>query len=275
MENDLRGQVKTVLTIAGSDCSGGAGIQADLKTIFAHGLYGMSVITALTAQNTCGVYAIQNALPGMIGAQLHAVLEDIPPDAIKIGMLAGKQEIFAVSENLHKLKNKVPMVIDPVMAATSGGRLLQEDAISVLEKELFPLASLLTPNLPEAEALCGFSIKRKEEMEKAASVLYERTGSAVLVKGGHLQECADDLLLTDDGQFWFPGRKILTFNTHGTGCTLSSAIACNLALKKSLPEAVQAAKIYVENALHAGLDLGSGSGPLWHAVSVNRGGEWS
>ncbi len=259
--------MKKVLTIAGSDCSGGAGIQADLKTIAAHKLYGMSVLTALTAQNTTGVYGVLEATPDFVAAQLDAVFTDIVPDAVKIGMVSSEAIIKAIAERLsfYKAEN---IVVDPVMVSTSGSRLLSEGAISALREGLFPLAALLTPNIPEAEALCGFSIKGEADMMKAAEMIGRECDTAVLVKGGHLINDAMDYLYTKEGGEWFRAERIDNPNTHGTGCTLSSAIACGLAQGKTLPESIKAAKEYLTGALRAGLDLGKGSGPLDHVYRV-------
>lgn len=255
--------MKTVLTIAGSDPSGGAGIQADIKTITVHGLYAMSAVTALTVQNTLGVFAAQPVEPALVARQIDCVFEDIRPDAVKLGMLGNAAVIRAVAERLrfHGAEN---MVLDPVMVSTSGRRLLDEPAVKLLEQALFPLARLITPNLPEAEALCGCPVRNREEMERAARLLAERTGAAVLLKGGHLAGCADDLLIDRGAVRWFPGERIDNPNTHGTGCTLSAAIACHLARGQSLPESVSQAKAYLTGALKAGLNLGGGNGPLNH-----------
>lgn len=259
--------MKKVLTIAGSDCSGGAGIQADLKTIAAHKLYGMSVITALTAQNTTGVYGVLEANPDFVAAQLDAVFTDIVPDAVKIGMVSSEAIIEVIAERLsfYKAKN---IVVDPVMVATSGSRLLSDGASSALRERLFPLATVLTPNIPEAEALCGLSIKSEADMIKAAEAIAKESGTAVLVKGGHLVNDAMDYLYTKEGGQWFRAERIDNPNTHGTGCTLSSAIACGLARGLSLPESIKSAKEYLTGALRAGLDLGKGSGPLDHVYRV-------
>ncbi len=259
--------MKKVLTIAGSDCSGGAGIQADLKTIAAHKLYGMSVITALTAQNTTGVYGVAETSPDFVAAQLDAVFTDIVPDAVKIGMVSSPAIIEAIAERLsfYKAKN---VVVDPVMVATSGSRLLSEGASSALRERLFPLASVLTPNIPEAEALCGFSVENEADMIKAAEAIGKGCGVAVLVKGGHLVNDAMDYLYTEEGGCWFRAERIDNPNTHGTGCTLSSAIACGLARGLSLAESIRHAKEYLTGALRAGLDLGRGSGPLNHVYAL-------
>lgn len=261
----IRGTMEKVLTIAGSDCSGGAGIQADLKTITAHGMYGMSAITALTAQNTMGVTGIQEAEPEFLQAQLDCIFEDIIPDCIKIGMTSGRELIRVMAGEL-KRHPEIPIVLDPVMVSTSGSRLLTEEAVETLTGQLFPLASLITPNIPEAEVLWGKAIRNREQMELAAEDLADRWGTAVLIKGGHLPGEAGDLLWADGEKNFFTGERIENPNTHGTGCTLSSAIACRIAAGCSLPVSVRLAKEYITEALKAGLDLGRGSGPLNHMV---------
>lgn len=256
--------MKTVLTIAGSDSSGGAGIQADLKTIAAHKLYGMSVITALTAQNTTGVTAILNADADFVAAQLDAVFTDIFPDAVKIGMVSNAAILHVIAEKLRQYR-PTHIVVDPVMVATSGSALLQSSAAQALCAELIPLASLITPNIPEAEALSGEPIADAADMERIGRLLAEKHGVNVLMKGGHRVADANDCLIKQDGAvIWFCGERIDNPNTHGTGCTLSSAIACGLAEGKSLEESISAAKAYLTCLLKAGLDLGKGSGPLDH-----------
>jgi len=252
-----------ILSIAGSDPSGGAGIQADLKTILAHGAYGMSVITALTAQNTLGVYGIYDIPPEFVKAQLDAVMGDIFPDALKIGMVSNAPIIQVLVENLSKHRPK-HIVLDPVMLSTSGSKLLSDAAVHDLIHHLIPMGDLLTPNIPEAEALCSISITTHDHMEKAAQYLYQKFRVPILLKGGHLDKSCDDLLMTDTGPFWISGERLNTTNTHGTGCTLSSAIACQLARGHSLLESVVAAKAYVTQALKSHLDIGAGSGPLDH-----------
>ena len=255
------------LTIAGSDSSGGAGVQADLKTMLALGVYGMSAITALTAQNTTGVAAIFKSSPDFLAAQLDSVFADIPPAALKTGMVfsADLIEVTAAKLKEHQAKN---IVTDPVMVATSGARLLTEDAAAALQEKLLPLATLITPNLPEAEALTGVEIHNKADMEKAARLLQEKSGTSVLCKGGHRFEDADDLLLFGEETIWLRARHIENSNTHGTGCTLSAAIAAYLAKGEKLPLAVRKAKDYITGALTAGLDLGHGSGPLHHGWNI-------
>lgn len=259
--------MKTALTIAGSDCSGGAGIQADIKTMTMHGVYAMSAVTALTAQNTTGVEGIFEVTPEFLRQQLDCIFTDIRPDAVKIGMMSSAGLIGAVAERL-RYYGAERIVVDPVMVATSGSRLLCRDAVGALERELFPLASVITPNIPEAELLSGLHIASAEDMERAAVLLNERYGCAVLCKGGHRAGSADDLLCEKGTLRWFQGRRVDTPNTHGTGCTLSSAIASNLALGTSLAEAVERAKEYVSGALGAMLDLGRGSGPMNHAFCL-------
>ncbi len=257
----------TALTIAGSDCSGGAGIQADLKTMAAHGIYGMSVITALTAQNTVGVYGITEVSPEFAALQLKCVFEDIPPDAVKIGMVANGGIIKALVHALKKYSAK-NIVIDPVMVSTSGSRLLKEEAAEILINQLLPLGNLITPNISESEILCGFPIKDKTAVKKAAQKIYERFRTAVLIKGGHIGSDAADLLY--DGKFqWFESERINNPNTHGTGCTLSSAIACNMAKGYTLSQSIANAKTYLLGAIKDGMDLGKGSGPLNHIYKIN------
>lgn len=255
--------MKTTLTIAGSDSSGGAGIQADIKTMTMHGVYAMSALTALTAQNTLGVRAIYEVTPEFLKAQLDAVFEDIFPDSVKIGMVSLKELICVIADRLtfYGAKN---IVVDPVMISTSGSRLMHPDAVSVLTEELFPLATLVTPNIPEAETLSGKTINEDGDIKKVAKHIADTYHCAVLIKGGHGTHDANDLLYADGEFHWFYGRRIDNPNTHGTGCTLSSAIAANLAKGFSIFESVKRAKDYISDALSAGLDLGAGSGPLMH-----------
>ena len=255
--------LKTALTIAGSDCSGGAGIQADLKTMTMNGVYGMSVITALTAQNTTGVRAIQESTPDFLKQQLDAVFEDIFPDGIKIGMVSSSALICVIADRLryHQAKN---VVVDPVMVATSGSSLMKTDAVETLIRELLPISTLVTPNIPEAEILSGIVIKTREDMVSAAKKIEADNRCAVLLKGGHRINDANDLLCSKGELVWFEGERIDNPNTHGTGCTLSSAIAANLAKGFTLVESVQRAKEYLSGALAAMLDLGHGSGPMMH-----------
>ncbi len=255
--------MNTALTIAGSDSSGGAGIQADIKTMTANGVYGMSAITALTAQNTLGVTGIMEVTPVFLAQQLDAVFSDIFPDAVKTGMVSSSELIRVISEKIKEYK-AINIVVDPVMVATSGAKLISDDAIVTLKEYLLPLATVITPNIPEAEVLSGMTIASEEDMEKAAKLIYETFGCAVLCKGGHKVNDANDLLYYKEGSKWFNGKRINNSNTHGTGCTLSSAIASNLAKGESLEEAVKDAKDYISEALAAMLNLGKGSGPLAH-----------
>ena len=259
--------MRTALTIAGSDSSGGAGIQADIKTMTANGVYAMSAITALTAQNTTGVTGILEVTPEFLALQLDAVFTDIFPDAVKTGMVSSIALIEVIAEKLKSYQAK-NIVVDPVMVATSGARLISEDAIDSLTTRLFPLATLITPNIPEAEILSGRSIKDKEGMEAAAREIYESKGCSVLLKGGHRICDANDLLFNGEQSIWIYGERIQNPNTHGTGCTLSSAIASNLAKGMDLEAAVRCAKRYLSGALAAMLDLGKGSGPLNHAFAI-------
>lgn len=261
---------KTALTIAGSDCSGGAGIQADLKTMTINGVYAMSVITALTAQNTTGVRSILEVTPQCLRDQLDMVFEDIFPDAIKIGMISS-QPLIAVIATALREHGARQIVVDPVMVATSGSSLMQTDAIAALCTQLLPICTLATPNIPEAEVLSGISIQGASEMEAAARKIGDRYGCAVLVKGGHQIYDANDLLYAKGKLTWFAGKRIENPNTHGTGCTLSSAIAANLAKGCTLPDAVARAKAYISAALAAMLNLGHGVGPMDHAFMLNEG----
>lgn len=259
--------MKTALTIAGSDSSGGAGIQADLKTMTVNGVYAMSAITALTAQNTTGVTGIMEVTPEFLGLQLDAVFTDIYPDAVKIGMVSSGKLIEMIADKLQQYKAE-RIVVDPVMVATSGARLISEDAIQVLKDRLLPMATLLTPNIPETEVLSGMEVRTADDMVAAAKLISETYHCAVLCKGGHQLNDANDLLYADGEATWFHGKRINNPNTHGTGCTLSSAIASNLAKGYDLKEAVERAKAYISGALAAGLDLGKGSGPMNHAFAV-------
>ena len=270
-----------VLTIAGSDCSGGAGIQADLKTMSAFDVYGMSVITAVTAQNTCGVTGVQNVTGEMIRLQLEAVMSDIMPDAVKIGMLATADAVEAVADILEKYHVE-HVILDPVMVSTSGRSLLEAEGKEQILRRLFPLAELVTPNIPEAEdilkavdgsvenkrTVSSVQITDQTMMEKAAQEIRQKYGCNVLLKGGHMIQAADDLLYQTQA-VWFPAQRIDCTNTHGTGCTLSSAIASALARGCSLKEAVGIAKVYVRSAMSTGLDLGHGNGPLDHNRSIS------
>ena len=259
--------MKTALTIAGSDCSGGAGIQADLKTMTMNGVYAMSVITALTAQNTTGVRAIQESTPDFLKQQLDSVFEDIYPDAVKIGMAASGGLICVIADRL-KYYGAKNIVVDPVMVATSGSALMKKDALQALVAELLPVSTLVTPNIPEAQVLSGLTIETKEDMMTAAKQIGDSHRCAVLLKGGHSINDANDLLYAEGELVWFEGERINNPNTHGTGCTLSSAIASNLAKGFSLAESVQRAKDYISGALAAMLDLGKGSGPMNHTFDL-------
>ena len=261
--------MKTVLTIAGSDCSGGAGIQADIKTITMHYCYAMSVITALTAQNTTGVYGIEQTSDEFIANQLDCVFTDIFPDAVKIGMLSRPETIKAIAKALRKYQPPI-IVLDPVMISKSGYPLLAPEACETLITELLPLATLVTPNLPEAEAISGMQVSIKEAMRPVAEKIISLGAKAVLVKGGHLNDTADDLLFDGQKEIWFAGQRIATKNTHGTGCTLSSSLAANLAKGMSLEEAVKTSKAYVTEAIAHGITLGSGCGPTHHFVDLYR-----
>lgn len=259
--------MKSVLTIAGSDSSGGAGIQADIKTITAHKLFATSAITALTAQNTTGVTAIHDAPAEFVGQQIQAVFEDIPPDAVKIGMVSSPEIIQTIAEKLQEF-GAMNIVVDPVMVSTSGSKLLADDAQDNLCRLLLPIASVITPNIPEAEVLAGMTIHSLEDMEEAAKIIGSKLYGGVLIKGGHLTETATDLLYYDGEFNWYRQEHIDNPNTHGTGCTLSSAIACNLALGYELPEAIAKAKKYITGALKDDLNLGKGSGPLNHMYAL-------
>ena len=261
-------KMKTALTIAGSDCSGGAGIQADLKTMTMNGVYAMSAITALTAQNTTGVRAIQESTPDFLKQQIDSVFEDIYPDAVKIGMVASSELIRVIAERL-RYYNAKNVVVDPVMVATSGSSLMKNDAVQTLTEELFPIAALVTPNVPEAEVLSGLTIETKEDMMAAAKQISDHYHCAVLLKGGHCIHDANDLLYANGELTWFDGKRINNPNTHGTGCTLSSAIASNLAKGFALSDSVQRAKDYISEALAAQLDLGKGAGPMQHNFGLN------
>jgi len=267
LKTERRFFMKTALTIAGSDSSGGAGIQADIKTMCANGVYAMSAVTALTAQNTTGVYGIFEATPAFLANQLDCIFTDIYPDAVKTGMVSSVALIRVIADKLRQYRAK-NIVVDPVMVATSGSRLIAEDAVDALKKELLPLATVLTPNIPEAEIFSGFSIAGPADMERAARIIGEAYGCAVLLKGGHQVSDADDLLWRDGRGRWFQGQRIDNPNTHGTGCTLSSAIASNLAKGLDLEHSVERAKAYVSGALSAMLDLGAGRGPMDHLFDL-------
>ena len=259
--------MNSVLTIAGSDSSGGAGIQADIKTITAHKLFATSAITALTAQNTTGVFAIHDAPADFVAAELDAIFSDIPPAAVKIGMVSNPDIIRIIAHKLKEYK-EVNIVVDPVMVSTSGSKLLADEAMTALTTLLLPLAAVITPNIPEAEVLTNITIKDSADMEDAAKILAGRLPGGILIKGGHQIETASDLLYFNGRAEWFHGKRINNPNTHGTGCTLSSAIACNLAMGHTLTESINNAKAYLTGALKSGLNLGKGSGPLNHMYAL-------
>ena len=260
--------MKTALSIAGSDSSGGAGIQADIKTMTMNGVYAMTAITALTAQNTLGVRSIQEATPDFLKDQLDAVFEDIFPDAVKIGMVSSSELVRVIAERL-RFYGARNIVVDPVMVATSGASLMKTDAVQTLIDELLPISTVITPNIPEGEVLSGEKIQSKEDMERAAKHIGDAYGCAVLLKGGHCINDANDLLYAGGEIKWFTGKRINNPNTHGTGCTLSSAIASNLAKGYTLEQSVARAKSYISQALGAMLDLGKGSGPMKHNFNLN------
>ena len=259
--------MKTALTIAGSESCGGAGIQADIKTMTANGVYAMSAVTALTAQNTSGVTGIMEVTPEFLKKQLDCIFTDIRPDAVKIGMVSSAGLISAIAEKLWEYRAE-NIVVDPVMVATSGAKLINDDAVATLKEKLLPLAAVLTPNIPEAEVLAEMSVKTEEDMIGAAKKISEVYHCAVLCKGGHKLNDANDLLYRNGTYRWFYGKRIENPNTHGTGCTLSSAIASNLAKGYDLDAAVERAKAYISGALGAMLDLGRGSGPMNHAFDI-------
>lgn len=259
--------MNTALTIAGSDSSGGAGIQADLKTFAAHGVYGMSAITSVTSQNTQGVFGVFDIPTETVASQLDAVFTDIYPDSVKIGMVSSAEIIETIAKKL-KQYNAKNIVLDTVMVSTSGHALLQPDAIDALTSFLFPIADVITPNLHEAQILCGFDIRSENDMVKAAQMIFDKYGVCVLLKGGHLANTSNDLLF-DGTVTWFEGDRIDNPNTHGTGCTLSSAIAANIAMGCDMKTSVKNAKNYITGALLDMLDLGKGSGPLNHMYKIN------
>ena len=261
--------MRTALTIAGSDSSGGAGIQADIKTMISNGVYAMSAITALTAQNTTGVTGIMEATPEFLADQLDNIFTDIYPDAVKIGMVSSNALIETIAKKLRQYEAK-NIVVDPVMVATSGAKLINDEAIEALKSQLLPMATVLTPNIPEAEVLSGMKIETAEDMIKAAAAIGEKYSCAVLCKGGHQLNDANDLLWREGDYKWFQGKRINNPNTHGTGCTLSSAIASNLAKGFDLDTSVERAKKYISGALAAMLDLGKGSGPMDHGFAIKN-----
>lgn len=257
--------MKKVLSIAGSDPSGGAGIQADLKTFMGHKVYGMCAITALTAQNTTGVQGMEGISPQFLEMQLNSIFTDIYPDAVKIGMI-GTGESAQVTAEILKKYPVANVVIDPVMVSTSGSTLLLESAREIYEGKLLPMADLITPNIPEAETLSGITIDSEADMERAAKELSLKYGTSILVKGGHFSSSSSDILYRKDGNvFWYKTDRINTANTHGTGCTLSSSLAANLAYGFSIEDAVKRSKDYITNLLLDGMNLGRGNGPLNHA----------
>ncbi len=255
--------LKKALTIAGSDCSGGAGVQADLKTFSAHGVFGMSVIVSVVAENTCRVIGIQNITPDMIKKQIDAVFEDIEPDAVKVGMLSSPECMATVSEKLKQYKPE-NVVIDPVMYAKNGCPLMEEDSVGFFIKEVLPLAFLLTPNIPEAEKISGMEIKNTNDMKTACRIISEKGSKNILIKGGHSIGDAEDILFDGKDFFSFKSKRINTKNTHGTGCTLSSAIASNLALSINMADSVSLAKEYITGAIEHSLEIGKGHGPTNH-----------
>ena len=262
--------MKTALTIAGSDSSGGAGIQADMKTMTVHGVYAMSALTALTAQNTAGVTDILGIEATFLGSQLDSIFTDISPDAMKLGMIFSAEQVSVIAQKLKKYQAE-NIVIDPVMVATSGSTLTNDETVEALKKKLLPMATVITPNILEAQVLSGMEIRNEEDMIRAATYIYETYGCAVLCKGGHLQGHANDLLIINGERHWFYGKRIENPNTHGTGCTLSSAITANLAKGNELVKAVELAKQYVTGAIEAGLNLGKGRGPLNHVYTFSFG----
>lgn len=262
-------EIKKILTIAGSDSSGGAGIQADLKTITSYGYYGMSAITAITAQNTMGVQSSLAVGREMLFMQLKSICEDILPDAVKIGMVANPEQVEVIAEFAEKSLKNVPLVLDPVITSTSGFNLVPDDTVEKMKEILFDKARLITPNLIEAGIIYGKRVENLDEMKEAANFLYEKYGTAILIKGGHLKDSKDDVLCYDDGIFVIEGKNISNKNTHGTGCTLSSAIACELSAGKNLLDAVTSAKNYLTGAIAFGFDIGKGRGPLYHMYKLS------
>lgn len=259
--------MKTALTIAGSDCSGGAGIQADIKTMIANGVYAMSAVTALTAQNTMGITAISEVDEFFLRQQLDSVFEDIFPDAVKTGIVANERLIDTIVDRLS-FYGASNIVVDPVMISTSGSRLISEEAVASLRSRLLPIADIVTPNIPEACVISGMDITDRKSMEEAAIKIHETYGCAVLLKGGHSLKNADDVLAEKNRITWFDNERIENPNTHGTGCTLSSAIAANLAKGLTLSDSVKLAKSYVSGALSCMMGLGKGNGPINHAFDI-------
>ena len=271
-ERQVRREMRTALTIAGSDSSGGAGIQADIKTMTAHGIYAMSALTALTAQNTTGVTDILGVEATFLGSQIDSIFTDIYPNAMKMGMIFSAEQVAVITQKLHKYQAE-NIVIDPVMVATSGSTLTNDETVEALKKQLLPMATVITPNIQEAQVLSGMEIRNEQDMIRASGHIYETYGCAVLCKGGHLQEYANDLLIMNGERHWFCGERKENPNTHGTGCTLSSAITANLAKGYELVKAVELAKQYVTGAIEAGLNLGKGRGPLNHVYTFSFGQE--
>jgi hydroxymethylpyrimidine/phosphomethylpyrimidine kinase len=269
MKNKEERMMKKVLTIAGSDSSGGAGIQADLKTFSAHGIFGMSVITAVTAQNTQGVFAVQDIDPEVIVKQIEAIFDDIEVDGVKIGMVSQVPTIEVIVEQVQRYGAK-NIVVDPVMVSKSGYHLLNQDAERILIEKLLPLADLVTPNIPEAEVITNRSIRTLKEMEEAALMIHQMGARNVLLKGGHLEDSSTDILYNGEEYTYFSAPRIQTKNTHGTGCTLSSAITSNLALGYDIVQAVKAAKEYITIAIQHSLAIGKGVGPTHHFYALYK-----
>ncbi len=270
MKNNFK--MKTALTIAGSDSIGGAGIQADIKTMCCLGVYAMSAVTALTAQNTTAVKSIAETDSDFLDLQLDCIFEDIFPDAIKTGMISNPKQIKVISDKLTKYDAQ-NIVVDPVMMSTSGSKLASNNAVTSAKERLFPIADLITPNIPEAEILSDTKISSRNDMEKAVKIISLKYGCSVLCKGGHSLNNADDILFHDGYIIWYKAEKVYNSNAHGTGCTLSSAIASYLALGETLEESVRKAKKYITGALRAGLDLGKGNGPLAHNYKMTERSE--
>ena len=260
--------MKKVLSIAGSDSIGGAGIQADIKTITAHRVYAMTVVTAVTAQNTLGVWEVAEMTPEFVGQQIDCVFQDIVPDSVKVGMVARGEIISVIADRLVRYRAG-NIVLDPVMVSTSGSKLMADDAKDVYIRDLLPLATIITPNLSECAVLSGMDVHTKADMMAAAKEIATMYHGAILIKGGHLEEDASDLLYINGEMRWFEEERINNPNTHGTGCTLSSAIACHLAAGHSIEKSVALSKQYVTGALRVMLNMGKGSGPLDHTHCWN------
>lgn len=263
--------MKRVLSIAGSDCSGGAGIQADLKTFSAHGVFGMSVIASVVAENTSRVIAVQDVTPDMVAEQIDAVFKDIEVDAVKIGMLSTSGCMEAVAERMEHYRPE-NVVIDPVMYAKNGSSLMNMEAMETLIKRIIPLADVLTPNIPEAEEITGLEITSVDGMEAAARRICGMGAGAAVIKGGHAEGSALDVLFDGKNFYYFNADRIITKNTHGTGCTFSAAIAARLAEGKSVQEALEEAKAYVTTAIAHGLSIGKGNGPTHHFYELYQNG---